>query len=70
MISDNLIAKQFKVIDNLESTDTENPLSANQGRVVNLRLGGFTFVKKTQAGYDDLTNKDPNTVYIVPKVKG
>lgn len=53
------------VVNNLTSTSTTNVLSANQGRILANRLGGLSFVVKTQAQYDALTSKDANTVYFI-----
>ena len=51
------------VVDNLESTATGLPLSANQGRILADKLGGFSLVKISQTEYDTLTTKDENTIY-------
>ena len=53
------------VVDNLTSTSTDAPLSANQGKVLNDKFGGMQLVSLTQSAYDALTTKDPNTLYII-----
>lgn len=51
------------VVDNLESTETKLPLSANQGKILADQLGGFSLVKISQTAYDALTTKDEHTIY-------
>ena len=53
------------VVDNLTSTSSKAPLSASQGKVLNDKFGGMQLVKLTQAQYDALATKDPNTLYII-----
>lgn len=57
------------VIDDLDSTSTTNPLSANQGRVLNdkitQQLNGFTISVLSQAEYDLILVKDSNTLYFI-----
>lgn len=53
------------IVDNLTSTETRQPLSANQGKVLNTRLGGLTFVSISQTDYDNLSTYDPNTLYVI-----
>lgn len=59
-------------VDNLYSYNPIQPLSANQGRIlnnnitaINTRLGGLTLVSISQADYDALTTKDANTLYVI-----
>lgn len=58
-----LIALEGSVVDNLLSTATDLPLSANQGRILAQRLGGYTLEVLPQADYDSLATKDANTLY-------
>lgn len=53
------------VYDNLTSTATTSPLSANQGRVLNNKFGGMQLVKISQTDYDNLGTKDPDTLYVI-----
>lgn len=53
------------VVDNLNSTSTTKPLSANQGRVLNNKLNNLTFVTLTKSQYNALSTKDENTLYII-----
>lgn len=60
----NFLSSQ-NVKDNLTSTDTVYPLSANQGKVLNDKFGGMQLVKITQTAYDQLATKDPDTLYVI-----
>ena len=56
----------LEVVDNLESTRTDLSLSANQGRLLGLALGGLTFKPCTQEYYDSLPTPRPkNNLYII-----
>ena len=64
MFNSEMLAKK-DVRNNLTSTDTTIPLSANQGKVLNDKFGGMRLVQLTQAEYDALATKDANTLYII-----
>lgn len=40
-------------------------ISGSTYNVSDVNLGGFTLVQVTQAQYDALATKDPNTLYII-----
>lgn len=61
----NWLLSTFDVQDNLTSGSTVRPLSANQGKVLNGRLGGLSFVSISQTDYDNLQSKDPDTLYVI-----
>ena len=48
-----------------QTIDTKEQVIAIALNSLNTRLGGLSFVKLTSQEYEDLTVKDPNTVYIV-----
>lgn len=53
-------------IDSLDSTSTEEALSANMGRVLNERIQSFMkAIKLTQEEYDALNPKDPDVFYLI-----
>ena len=53
-------------IADVEQTIEDNELVTAQAFVsINNRLGGLSFVALTQAAYDALTEKDPNTIYFI-----
>lgn len=55
----------IEVVDNLTSTDTTKPLSANQGKILNDKLNNLSFVTLTKTQYNALSSKDANTLYII-----
>ena len=55
----------IEVIDNLTSTDTNKPLSANQGKILNDKLNNLSFTTLTKSEYNALATKDANTLYII-----
>lgn len=55
----------IEVIDNLTSTDTDKPLSANQGKILNDKLNNLSFTTLTKSEYNALATKDANTLYII-----
>lgn len=55
----------IEVIDNLTSTDTNKPLSANQGKILNDKLNNLSFTTLTKSQYNALATKDANTLYII-----
>ena len=63
--SQNWLLSSLDVQDNLTSGSTTRPLSANQGKVLNGRLGGLSFVSISQTDYDNLQTKDPDTLYVI-----
>ncbi len=67
-ISDGQARGKYSVIDTLTSqpiTASSSPLSARQGKVLNDKFGGMQLVKISQTDYDNLSTKDPNTLYII-----
>lgn len=66
------ILTSYFTYDGLNSYSAVDPLSANQGRILNSnitaihnRLGGLTLVSISQTDYDALTTKDPHTLYVI-----
>lgn len=55
----------IEVVDNLTSTDTDKPLSANQGKILNDKLNNLSFTTLTKSQYNALATKDANTLYII-----
>ena len=54
------------IVNNLTYSATPGyVLDATQGKVLNDKFGGMQLVQLTQAQYDALTTKDPNTLYII-----
>lgn len=57
---------QTDVVDNLLSSATNMPLSANQGRLLGAQLNGISLVPITQEAYDALGEGRPSTnLYII-----
>ena len=49
---------------------TKNYIDAKDLEIKRDLLGGLKFVKITQADYDSLTVKDPNTIYFITQDNG
>lgn len=67
-ISDGTSRGEYSVIDTLTSQPigaSASPLSARQGKILNDKFGGMQLVKISQTDYDNLSTKDPNTLYII-----
>ena len=62
---DSLEKVEIEVIDNLTSTSTTKPLSANQGKILNDKLNNLSFTTLTKSEYNALAAKDANTLYII-----
>lgn len=55
------------VVDNLESTATDLPLSANQGRLLSEQLGGLTLYAMSEATFETVEEDTENGLYILYK---
>lgn len=55
--------KQTDVVDNLTSTATNLPVSANAARLLSEQLGGYTLKVIPESEYTSLATKDANTLY-------
>lgn len=50
---------------NLSALTTRVSATEENNILINGKLGGLTFVKLTQSAYDEITVKNPNTIYFV-----
>lgn len=55
------------VVDNLESTSTKLPLSANQGRLLGKQLGGLTLYAMSETDFTTVEEDTESGLYILYK---